>query len=305
MRKLIAGAAIILLLVVTTVTVYYHFQHKIEIIYYPVNERVMIDDYEIIVKYISRTDFKNNWKGRPSWLMDQTWLIEKLPHDTFYWLARMDYFYSKPYEFNDDNYNYNIHLEVLNDSLSVEEEMSIDHIKIRLLDRETDNTYSANSKSYSRNGNATTMLATQEIEDRPSMVPKALSFESEDQGQIKNVEITQEPKSIKYNFFNRKEIIRNESADEVAGDFLYGLKYVEGEKTTSETDKKISDRFLEFQEPIYDLQYLGHHGQYDDVYVISVTEKDVDKPGLNLYMVYENLSWLIIEVENQRDGSSG
>jgi len=294
MRKLIAGAGLILLLVVTTVTVYYHFQHKIEIIYYPVNERVLIEDHEIMVKYISKTDFKNNWR-EPSWLMNQTWLIEKLPIDAFYGLAKMDYFYSKPYEFNDDSYNYNIHLEVLNDSLSVEEDMSIDHIKIRLHNSETDITYSANSKSYSRKGNATTMVATQEIEDRPSMVPKALSFESEDKGQIKNIKITQTPKAIKYNFFNRKDILRNESADDVATDFIYGLQHVEEGKITTEADQEIRDRFLDFQEPIYDLQYLGQYGQYEDVYIMSVSDKDVDQPSIKLHMVYENLTWVIIE----------
>lgn len=296
MRKLIEGAVLILLLIVTTVTVYYHFQHKIEIIYYPVNERVLIEDHEIMVKYISKTDFKNNWR-EPSWLMNQSWLIEKLPIDAFYGLAKMDYFYSKPYEFNDDSYNYNIHLEVLNDNLSVEEDMSMDNIKIRLLDGETDNVYSANSHTYSRKGNATTMLATQEIEDRPSMVPRVLSFESEDKGQVKNIEISQPPKSIKYNFFNRKEIIRDESAGAVASDFLYGLQHVDEEKISTETEKEIRDRFLELQEPIYDLHYMGHYGQYDDVYVMYVSDKDVDQPGLKLYMVYENLTWLIIEVE--------
>jgi hypothetical protein len=141
------------------------------------------------------------------------------------------------------------------------------------------------------------MLATQEIEDRPSIVPRALSFESEDKGQIKNIEISQPPKSIKYNFFNRKEIIRDESAGAVASDFLYGLKHVEGEKTISVTNKEIRDRFLDFQEPIYDLQYMGRHGEYDDVYVMYVSDRGVDQPGLNLYMVYENLTWMIIEVE--------
>ncbi|MDF1618634.1 hypothetical protein [Petrocella sp. FN5] len=296
MRKLIAGAGLILLLVVTMVTVYYHFQHKIEIIYYPVNERVLIEDHEIMVKYISKTAFKNNWR-EPSWLMNQTWLIEKLPIDAFYGLAKINYFYSKPYEFNDDSYNYNIHLEVLNDNLSVEEDMSMDHIKIRLLYGETDNVYSANSHTYSRKGNATTMLATQEIENRPSMVPRALSFESEDKGQIKNIEITQPPKSIKYNFFNRKDIIRDKSAGDVASDFLYGLQHVEEKKITTETDQAIRDRYLELQELMYDLQYMGDYGQYEDVYIMSVSDRDVDQPSIKLYMVYENLTWVIIEVE--------
>lgn len=294
MRKLIAGAALILLLVVTTMTVYYHFQHKIEIIYYPVNERVLIEDHEIMVKYISKTDFKNNWR-EPSWLMNQTWLIEKLPINTYLWLARMDYFYSKPYEFNNDRYNYNIHLEVLNDSLSEEDETLIDQIIIRLLDGETDNSYSTNADSYTRTSNATTMVATKKIKDRPSMVPKTLSFESEGKGQVKNVEITQPPKSIKYNFFNKNKIIRNELAGDVAADFLYGLQQVEGEKITTETDQEIRDRFLDFQEPIYDLQYLGDYGQYEDVYIMSVSDKDVDHPSIKLHMVYENLTWVIIE----------
>jgi hypothetical protein len=279
MKKFIKGILGLILVTFITITVYYYFQHTIEITYYPVNERIRIEDQEFIVKYISKTDFKKEFRGFP-WWTGQEALINSLPPKVYQWLSKVSYFYSKPYAFNDDSYNYNIHLEVLNDTLSIEENSGIQDIKVSLIDREADRSYTSLSQTISRSDRSTSMLLVAEIEDEPDIEHVSLSFQLEEDGQEETIEVTQEPETRQFNFFNRYDIIENLTADHVAAEFLNDLMSIEA--------------------PTYDLQYVGNYEQYEEVYKMVIRNREeVNQSEITLHMIYEDFQWQVIGVNGE------
>lgn len=279
MKKFIKGILGLILVTFITITVYYYFQHTIEITYYPVNERIRIEDQEFIVKYISKTDFKKEIRGFP-WWTGQEALINSLPPKVYQWLSKVSYFYSKPYAFNDDSYNYNIHLEVLNDTLSIEENSEMLDIKVSLIDQEADKSYTSFSQTISRSDRSTTMLFVAEIEDEPNIEYLSLSFELEEDGQEETIEVTQKPETRQFNFFSRYNIIEDLTADHIAAQFINDLVSIEA--------------------PTYDLQYVGKYEQYEEVYKMVIRNREEENQSENtLYMIYEDFQWQVIAVNGE------
>ena len=280
MKKIIKGILGLMLVAFITVTVYYYFQHTIEITYYPVNERIRLEDQEFIVKYITKTNYKKESRLLPWWI-EQEALINALPRKLYDGLWKVSYFYSKPYDFNDDTYNYNIHLEVLDETLALEDNSGMENIKVRLIDKKADRSYLSFSQLRSRNNRSTTMLLIAEIEDEPDMEQLSLSFEREEDGQKERIEVIKKPETRQFNFFNRRDIIEDVTADHKARQILNDLVSVKDE--------------ADLKTPIYDLQYVGNYEQYEEVYKMSISDLEEEtQPEIILHMIYEDFQWQVI-----------
>jgi hypothetical protein len=124
------------------------------------------------------------------------------------------------------------------------------------------------------------MLLIAEIEDEPDIEHVSLSFQLEEDGQEETIEVTQEPETRQFNFFNRYDIIENLTADHVAAEFLNDLMSIEA--------------------PTYDLQYVGNYEQYEEVYKMVIRNREeVNQSEITLHMIYEDFQWQVIGVNGE------
>lgn len=96
LKKALVKVILAFLLIWLVISVYFYYQHNVIVWHYPVNQQIELKDAKVDISEISVQNYRRNETYR--YINENLFrVIQKLPHQIQGGIARVCYFYSKPY----------------------------------------------------------------------------------------------------------------------------------------------------------------------------------------------------------------
>jgi len=287
------------------VSVFFYFQHNIQVESYSIGKYIEFEKFGVLVKNIERRNFEENRMR----FVDYSYITKlNLPSNMFNAIYKVNNFYSIPYDIDNEKLKYDINCEVIFDQNVIDAE-SVGELLREELDIEL---FNNTSSSYIRPSGS-----SQEISSSENII--YLSYNGNwSQNSIAGVKIINEKSGEehviefekqflinKYSFFNPVVPERKKRSSSIIDEFIWN--YYKQDSRFNIDDKYIEDfpwdnlkQYADFTADNYELSYLGHYMNDDQVFVMKVLENNQENlpmKELEFYMVYKDLSWKIIDVK--------
>jgi hypothetical protein len=287
------------------VSVFFYFQHRIQIDTYYIGEYIEFDEFSIFIKNIERYNFEENRMNYP----DNILKLE-LPLKITQAILEINYFYSKPYDIDEELYKYKVNCEIIfsqeySDSEGFDKNI-YDKISIGVYNEESTSlnpTYGYQSQ-YSSNVNVIQYSGSGDWKENYSNGVKIINNDNSKEYLF----LIEKPFITNiYGYFNRRIDDRLQMANDIIRNFL--LNYYNGNLEDSEN--YINEDYVEnfpwstfiqyeyFEDINFEFSYLGKYKDKEKVFIMNISENRDNGliESFDFYMIYEDFNWQIIDAK--------
>jgi len=292
---------LILTIAITTwiiASAFFYFNHRIQVDKYEINKYIEFDDFGILVKNVEIYNFEVNGRNYPDFIYKYD-----IPYRVASKILEIDYFYSSPYTINKDSYSYDINYEIINNKpfANPNEYSKLFSTSIFQDNSSLFRVTTKVSFSFANNSNLSSATNAVNLQGK-SIHSIKLTFNDTNEEYL--IEINEPPTTITFDYFNRRKVGTIIEDNDIIPIFL--ANYYRHEKKDvarfikAEYLEKFNfdtlDQYETFEDHKYTFSYLGKFMNENQVFIMDVRDDDQAK-SLQFYMIYEDLKWVIIDVE--------
>lgn len=303
-KKILKRVLLAILVIWIIISAFFYFQHRIQVETCTIGRYIEFEEFSVLVKNIERYNFEKNGRNYPNWIIKFN-----LPSKVTEAILKTQYFYSFPYHVDNKALKYDINCEIIFDQEVIDAESVEDLIREKFNIALYNNNSSSHIKitenklQYNSNMNIIYYTYTGNWQQNYNAGVKIINIENDEEY---IVQFDNQFLISNYGYFNRKLTDRQKRSSTVINNFIWN--YYNGDMDDSQLN--INNEYIEnypwnklnlyenFFADNYELSYLGHHMNDDQVFIMKVLdnqESDLIKE-LEFYMIYEDFRWQIIDM---------
>jgi len=288
------------------VTVFFYFQHRIQVDTYYIGEYIEFDEFSVYVKNIERYNYELlNYRDYPEILRKL-----KLPLKMSQAIMKISYFYSQPYHIEKGVYKYRVNCEIIYNTESID----WTYVSLEIYDKFSMGTYNEASSSLEPpNIGGSSMAGNMNIihyefkADWEEAYSSGLKFSNKENGEDYLFPFEKPFLTNDYGYFNRRRVDRRQISTDTIKYFLWNYDYGNSEEAENYINEDYVENFpwstLTQHESSriwnYEFSYLGRYMDKEKVFIMNISNRnDTDLiRNLDIYMIYEDFKWQIIDAE--------
>ena len=306
-------------------TAFFYFQHQIQVETYTIGRYIEYEEFGVFIKNVEGYDNEKKGDIYPYW-MTKVKLAFKLPFNVTMALFNIRNFYRFPYEIDNSTQKYDINCEIIYDP----EVVDFERLKYLLSDKF--NYKKFNLSLYNSDSSVPIDITNDDSSEPINIYDSSYGHSSQENiihftttgdwqqnfdggikglvgvnGETFTIPFDHQTSFSTYDYFNRRISDERKISSIIIRNFNWN--YYNGKM--DEALLSIKDNYAEdfpwvklkqyehFQIDGYELSYIGHHMNDDQVFIMKVIDTSEDHEGLkelHYYMVYDEFGWHIIDV---------